>query len=99
GAGPKKGPASVRMCRQGGKARSLTRTSRCVAAHGPAFSMYPRRSRLALGLFGTTQPAFGHAIPRGPILEIDRRACHCAALVSVSAEFLCGVHGCAPSHL
>jgi hypothetical protein len=81
------------MCRQGGRGETLTRTSRRVAAHGPAFSVYPRRGRLALGLFGTPQPAFGHAVPRGPILEIDRRACHRAALVGVSAEFLCGVHG------
>jgi hypothetical protein len=70
-------------------------------AESPAFSISCPvdglgRSRLTLNSFSTTKPSFGHAIPSGFILQADRNMCHPSAFVGVSAEFLCGVHGCSP---
>src|ERR1043166_5010930 len=52
---------------------------------------------LAFRFLGTKKPPFRHAVPPGPVLQARRRPCHPAALFGVSAEFLCEVHGCAPS--
>src|SRR6266511_1062166 len=74
--------------------------SRCVMAHGPLFAVsYSPRIRLTLSSFSTTKPTFGQAIPRGPILKIDRRTPHPATLVGVSAKFLRGVHASDPHFL